>query len=92
MNNAQRTDEEQDGTHIGGVDMDPYEKLGNAVVLQAVKDWRDAVKRLKKNPKNFEADNMKKDCEKFFLSQHFSIYTDLDGEALLHQLKKEESL
>ena len=25
--------------------MDPYQALGNAVVLQAVKDYRDAVKK-----------------------------------------------
>ena len=27
---------------------DPYENLANAIVLQAVKDYRDALKRLKK--------------------------------------------
>ena len=26
--------------------LDPYEALGNAVVVQAVKDYRDAVKKL----------------------------------------------
>jgi DNA/RNA-binding domain of Phe-tRNA-synthetase-like protein len=28
----------------------PYENLANAIVLQAVKDYRDALKRLKKKP------------------------------------------
>ena len=27
---------------------DPYENLANAIVLQAVKDWRSAVRKLKK--------------------------------------------
>ena len=31
---------------------DPYENLVNAIVLQAVKDYRDALKRLKKKPSN----------------------------------------
>ena len=31
---------------------DPYENLANAIVLQAVKDYRDALKRLKKKPGN----------------------------------------
>ena len=31
---------------------DPYENLANAIVLQAVKDYRDALKRLKKKPRN----------------------------------------
>ena len=29
---------------------DPYENLANAIVLQAVKDYRDSLKRLKKKP------------------------------------------
>ena len=33
----------------------PYENLINAIVLQAVKDYRDALKRLKKKPQNTEA-------------------------------------
>ena len=31
---------------------DPYENLANAIVLQAVKDYRDAIKRLKKKSSN----------------------------------------
>lgn len=29
---------------------DPYENLANAIVLQAVKDYRDSLKRLKRSP------------------------------------------
>ena len=31
---------------------DPYELLGNAIILQAVKDYRAALRRIKHNPKN----------------------------------------
>ena len=31
---------------------DPYQNLANAIVLSAVKDYRDALKKLKKKPNN----------------------------------------
>lgn len=69
---------------------DPYEELGNAVVLQAVKDYRDAKKVLKKNRKNDTAIRMKSECERFFTSEHFNIFSAIDGKSLLAQLEKEE--
>lgn len=33
----------------------PYEKLANAIILQAVSDYRVALKKVKKNPKNRDA-------------------------------------
>lgn len=69
---------------------DPYEELGNAVVLQAVKDYRTAVKHLKHNRKNDAALKMKAESERFFTSKHFSIFTSIDGKSLLAQLEKEE--
>ena len=70
--------------------MDPYENLANAIVLQAVKDWRAARKKLKKRPKNEEAKLMVKDCEDFFRSDWFTALTDVDGEVLLRKLQEEE--
>ncbi len=32
--------------------MDPYEKLANAIVIQAAKDYRTAERKLKRNPRN----------------------------------------
>jgi hypothetical protein len=69
--------------------MNGFERLGNAVVMQAVRDWRSATRTLKRNPGNYEAKRLKEDCEQFFLSQYFNIYTDLDGRALLDKLRKE---
>ena len=70
-------------------ELDPYEALGNAVVLMAVKDYRDAVKKLSKGRKNTAAEDMKKECEKFFTSANFNVFTSLDGKALLSQLERE---
>lgn len=68
---------------------DPYESLGNAVVLQAVRDYRDAVKKLSRGRRNPEAEKMKNDCERFFNSQHFNVFTSLDGKFILSELEKE---
>ena len=65
--------------------MDGYTKLAHAVVIQAVKDWREAVK----HPRSEKAKAMKADCEEFFLSGWFVELSGLDGKALLEKLRKE---
>lgn len=69
----------------------PYEALGNAVVLQAVKDYREAVHKLFRGKKNTNAESTKQECERFFQSPYFNVFTQLDGKALLSQLEKEVS-
>ena len=72
--------------------LSPEEALGNAVVLQAVKDYREAVKKLSRGKVNHAAEQMKNECERFFKSCHFNIFTNLDGNVLLSQLEKEAGL
>ena len=72
--------------------MSPYEALGNAVVLQAVKDYRDAVKKLSRGRTNVAAESMKNECERFFTSNYFNLFTSLDGKMLLSQLQKEAGI
>ena len=69
-----------------------YQNLANAIILQAVKDWRDAVRRLKRNPNNKKALEEKKSCEEFFLSEWFDILTDVYGPDLLRRLKEEAGI
>lgn len=68
---------------------DPYENLANAIILQAAKDYRKALGTLKNNPKSYAARRLKKEVEKFFLSSWFVELTDLDGEVLMQDLRKE---
>lgn len=68
-----------------------YEALGNAVVLQAVKDYREAVHKLSRGKKNTIAESTKQECERFFQSPYFNVFTQLDGKALLSQLEREVS-
>ena len=58
--------------------MTPYERLANAIIIQAVKDYRHT-----RNP----ADRV--ELERFFRSEWFSVLSKLDGEVLLAQLQKE---
>lgn len=69
--------------------LDPYEALGNAVVVQAVKDYRAAAKKLSRGKKSTTAESVKHECERFFQSQYFNVFTELDGKLLLSKLEKE---
>lgn len=66
-----------------------FELLGNAIVLQAVEDYREARKAFADCPKDYGAKSMMLECESFFLSERFCIFTNIDGEALLEKLRKE---
>ena len=70
---------------------DPYENLANAIILQAVKDYRAAKKKLKRNPKNKDAKLIVGDCERFFCSDWFGQLTSVDGKMLLKKLQEELS-
>lgn len=71
---------------------EPYENLANAIVLQAVKDYRDILVRLKKKPNNKEAMIDAMECERFFRSSWFQTLTSVDGEFLIEKLRKEMKL
>ena len=68
---------------------DPYERLANAIVLQAVADYRVALKKIKAHPKNREAISEALEIEKFFRSGWYSQLTDVDGEYLIRRLQEE---
>ena len=68
---------------------DPYERLANAIVLQAVSDYRVALKKIKAHPKNREAISEALEIEKFFRSGWYSILTDVEGEYLIRRLQDE---
>ena len=71
---------------------DGYEELANAIVLQAVKDWRKAVKTLKKRHRYEAAKQMRDECERFFRSEWFEELTSVDGSVILRKLKQEAGI
>jgi hypothetical protein len=70
--------------------MNPYEKLINAIILQAVKDWRHAEVLIHRHPGSIEGRHLKQDTETFFKSKWFNFLTIIDGKALLQKLIKEQ--
>ncbi len=66
-----------------------YNALVQAIILQAVKDYRAALKILSRNPENKPALSMKKEVEQFFRSGWFGKLTDLNPEFLFSKLNAE---
>ena len=64
---------------------DVYEDLAEAIILQAVKDYRISLRR----PYSKEWQKVRKSCECFFRSAWFGVLTDVDPELILAGLKKE---
>lgn len=61
-------------------------RLIQEVVRQSSRDWRDAMRSLRKNPFNMNASQMALDCERFFISDYFFLLTGTDGEKFLDNL------
>ena len=69
--------------------MEQYERLANAIIIQAAKDYRTAQKRLKRNPRNSLAQAEAESIERFFRSEWYRCLTEVDGETLIRKLKEE---
>ena len=54
---------------------DPYERLANAIILQAVADYRVALKKIKAHPKDRKAIDEALEIERFFRSGWYSQLT-----------------
>lgn len=66
-----------------------YENLINAIIVQAVKDYRVAKKKLKKHPDSLESKRTLIEVEQFLLSDWFVTLTDVDGSLILQKIKTE---
>ena len=82
--------------------MESYERLANAIIIEAVKDYRKAIRFLKHHPHTPELDNdpqqnalrdkvIKNEnergaVERFFRSGWFEMLSSLDGEVLLKKV------
>lgn len=71
--------------------MSSYENLACAIILQAVKDYRAARKKLKHYPKNKDAKLMAEDLERFFRSDWYALLTSFDGEMCLRNSRRKKS-
>jgi hypothetical protein len=71
---------------------DAYENLANAIILLAVKDYRQALKLLSKNPHSRSAMTAVNEMERFFRSDWYETLTSIDGEMLIRKLREEAFL
>ena len=67
----------------------PYTGLANAIILQAVKDYRDAIKKLSRGRVNKDAEIKKQEVLNFFRSDWFGVLTEIDPEMLIRKLDEE---
>lgn len=65
------------------------ECLANSIVLQAVKDYREALQVLKQYPRYEKAVKAREDIEQFFKSDWFQTLSGLDGIPVMERLQKE---
>ena len=73
--------------------MDGYERLANAIIIQAAKDYRAARKKLRRTrlskEARYKAEAEVQSVERFFRSDWFSCLSELDGEFILRKLQEE---
>jgi len=66
-----------------------FEKLAQEIVVQAAKDYRDALRILNKDPENYEAKEDARQVERFFLGDFYAKLTTVPGEFLIKKLREE---
>jgi len=66
-----------------------WQDLANAVILQAIEDYRLLCGKLRFRPWLAGAARAKRELEEFFLSRWFRTLTTLDGQELLASLRRE---
>lgn len=69
--------------------MNGYQLLANAIIEQAVKDYRKLLYALQLNKNNRSARASKTHLEKFFQSEWFRTLTNVNGTVLISKLKEE---
>ena len=69
--------------------MTGYQALANGIIEQAVKDYRAALKILRRHPDSKAAMATAMEVERFFRSSWFAVLTDIDPDYLIEKLRKE---
>ena len=63
------------------------EDLSNAIILQAVKDYRSALAGGSVNGR--DSKSVIEECERFFQSEWFNVLTNVDGMIIIANIRKE---
>ena len=70
-------------------DEDGCRWLIEAVILLAVSDYRQALRRISRNSRDVYAAGTIRALERFFRGDYFALMTGLDPEALIERLRRE---
>ena len=65
-----------------------YQDLANAIIRQAIIDYKLATKVLKKNPRDEKSVIVKEECEAFFNSDYYKLLTSVDSKYLINNLER----
>lgn len=68
--------------------MTPFETLANAIIEQAAKDYRLALRYHFKHPENPRYMREVTEIERFFRSGWYTALTDVDGEYLIREIRR----
>ena len=68
--------------------MTPFETLANAIIEQAAKDYRLALRYHFKHPENPKYKREVTEIEQFFRSDWYYALTDVDGEYLIREIRR----
>ena len=66
-----------------------FEDFAIGIIVLTAKDYRKALRALKRNPNNRAAKQMAQECESFFLSETYEELTKVDGSYLIRKLREE---
>ena len=68
-------------------DIQHYEALANAIIVQAVLDYKAVYRLLNKNPEDRTAQAEAKRLKRFFHSRWYRMLTSLDADYLIRQIE-----
>lgn len=68
--------------------MTPYQSLANAIIEQAAKDYRIALRYHFKHPGNTRYQQNVCEIERFFRSDWYTALTDVEGEYLIREIRR----
>ena len=66
-----------------------YHALAQAIILQAIKDFKPAYLQLKHRPDDKAAASRVKEITQFFCSEYFCLLSNADGPRLLKKIMKQ---
>ena len=69
-----------------------YISLAEEIIIFAAKDYRKALRVLKKHPNNETALRRKNEVERFFRSEWCTVLSKLDPDLLIKRLKEEAEI